>query len=89
MPTNTYTPGAVTTVGDLEVGDTIFLRERRNETGLPTPIAAAVVTELEPTSDGRIDVTVHAAASTPATARSLGALPATREFRLAIVTPVE
>lgn len=87
MPNNTYTPGAVTTVGDLEVGDTIFLRERRSEPGLPVPIAPAVVTALEPTTLGRIDVFAHAANSTPATARSLGSLAASREFRLAVVTP--
>lgn len=90
MPNNTYTPGAVTTVGDLEVGDTIFLRERASVGG-PAPIAPAIVTALHPKASGRIDVSVHPANSTPTATRSLGALPPTREFRLAALaarTPV-
>lgn len=81
---NTYTPGAVVTVGDLEVGDAIYLRERASVGGR-VPIAAAVVTALHPKASGRIDVSVHPANSTPTATRSLGDLPVTREFRLAVV----
>ncbi|WP_308491297.1 hypothetical protein [Microbacterium terrisoli] len=79
-----YTPGAVVTVGTLEVGNTIFLRERRG-VGVPVPITPATVTALTPLPDGRVRVhvrNVNGAASVPAA--SLGDLPVSREFRLAV-----
>lgn len=88
MPNTKFTPGAVVTVGDLEVGNTIFLRERRSF-GLPQPIAPAVVTAVEPTATGRVLVHAHPAHSTEAATRSLGQLPASREFRLAVAVPEE
>ena len=84
MSSNTYTPGENVTVGDLEVGDTVFLQERASVGGR-VPIAPAVITALHPKASGRIDVSVHPANSTPTATRSLGALPVTREFRLAVV----
>lgn len=77
-----FTPGAVVTAAELEVGDTIFLRERRT-TGQPVPVGPAVVTAVAPTPAGRVIVHAHPANSTPTSARSLGQLPASREFRLA------
>ncbi|GAA1997294.1 hypothetical protein [Microbacterium pumilum] len=81
-----YTPGAVVTVGDLEVGDTVFLRERRSQTGgLPQSIQSAVVTAVTPLADGRVRVYVRntgSGASVPA--RLLGDLPVTRTFRAAV-----
>lgn len=81
-----YNPGAVVTVGDLEVGGTIFLRERRpQEGGLPVPIEPVVVTALTPIPDGRVRVEVRAANSSDTVpARLLGDLPVTREFRAAV-----
>ena len=40
-----YTPGTVVTVGALQIGDTIFLRERQT-VGLPVPTHPATVVEL-------------------------------------------
>lgn len=79
-----YTPGAVVTVGTLEVGDTIFLRQRANSPGLPVPTHPATVTSLVPFADGRVQVTVQPANSDSAPERLLGQLPATREFRSAV-----
>ena len=81
-----YTPGAVVTVGTLEVGDTIFLRPRTSSTGLPVPTHPATVTGLVPFADGRVQVTVQPANSASAPTRMLGHLPATREFRSAVAT---
>lgn len=81
-----YTPGTVATVGELEVGDTVFLRERRNAPGLPIPTHPATVTELVPFADGRIQVAVKNAGSGDSIApRLLGQLPPTREFRRAVL----
>lgn len=80
-----YTPGAVVTVGDLEVGDTIFQRQRKNATGLPEPTAPITVTALTPIPNGRVRVYVRNANSpSHVPARLLGDLPATREFRSAV-----
>lgn len=80
-----FNPGAVVTVGALEVGDTVFLRERRNAPGLPIPTHAATVTELVPLADGRVRVYVRNANSGESVPpRLLGDLPATREFRAAV-----
>lgn len=80
-----YTPGAVVTVGTLEVGDTIFLRQRTNSPGLPVPTHPATVTSLVPFADGRVQVTVRPANSDSSVPeRLLGQLPATREFRRAV-----
>jgi hypothetical protein len=80
-----YNPGAAVTVGDLTVGDVVFLRERTNGAGSPVPTTPATVTELVPSSAGRIQVRVRAAASdSAATTRLLGQLPVTREFRRAV-----
>lgn len=81
-----YNPGATVTVGTLEVGDTVFLRERRpQEGGLPVPIEPVVVTALTPIPDGRVRVAVRNANSPEhVPARLLGDLPVTREFRAAI-----
>ncbi|MDJ0335360.1 hypothetical protein QMG83_09005 [Salinibacterium sp. G-O1] len=79
-----YTPGTVVTVGALAVGDSIFLRERR-AVGLAVPTHPATVTELVPSTDGRVLVRVKSAnAGSDAAPRVLGQLPATREFRRAV-----
>lgn len=79
-----YSPGPVVTVGVLEVGDTVFLRERRNAPGVPIPTHPATVTELVPLPDGRVRVYVlNAGAGSGIPPRLLGDLPATREFRSA------
>lgn len=81
-----FTPGAVATVGDLEVGDTVFLRERRNYPGLPIPTHPAEVTALAPQADGRVRVyVVNPDAGNGVEPRLLGDLPATREFRRAVL----
>lgn len=81
-----YNPGPVVTVGDLEVGDTIFLSQRRNGPGLPAPITPARVTALAPLADGRVRVDVKpASAGSSVPAKFLGDLPATREFRSAVL----
>ncbi|MGN7964912.1 hypothetical protein ACTJKK_02420 [Microbacterium sp. 22179] len=80
-----FNPSSVVTVGALEVGDTIFLRERRVQAGLPIPTHPVIVTELVPFADGRVQVAVrntNAASSVPA--RFIGYLPASREFRRAV-----
>lgn len=89
MPKNTYSPGEITTVGDLEVGDTIFLRERKPQAGgLARPTTPATVTALEPNVDGTVLVHVRPGdATTAVPERALGYLPIGREFRLAVVTP--
>ena len=81
-----YNPGATVTVGDLEVGDTIFLSERIQAVGKPVPIRPAVVTQATPRTNGRVEVWVRPANSTDAanTDYTLGTLPATREFRAAV-----
>lgn len=81
-----YNPGAVVTVGDLEVGDTVFLRQRRSQPGgLPVPIEPVEVTSLTPVPNGRVRVAVRNAESSDAVPdRLLGDLPATREFRAAV-----
>ena len=81
-----YNPGATVTVGDLEVGDTIFLRQRRaQEGGLPVPVQPVKVTSLTPIPDGRVRVYVRNANSGGAVEPDLlGDLPATREFRAAV-----
>jgi hypothetical protein len=82
---NKYTPGEVTTVGELEVGDTVFLQARQT-VGEPVPTHAATVTELVPASTGHILVRVKSAnAGASATPRLLGQLPVTREFRRAVL----
>lgn len=86
MSDTKYTPGTVTTVGDLEVGDTIFLSQRRSPAGgLPVPHTPVVVTAVEPSPDGRILVNVRNANSASVVPeRTLGQLPASREFRVAV-----
>lgn len=80
-----YTPGATVTVGDLEVGDTIFLREQIKGFGKPEPLHPAKVVALTPIPNGRVRVEVRNALSSDVVpARSLGDLPATREFRAAV-----
>lgn len=82
-----YTPGATVTVGDLEVGDTIFLVERIKGFGKPVPVHPAEVVAVTPIPNGRVRVEVRNALSPDhIPSRSLGDLPATREFRAA--TPV-
>lgn len=86
MSKQKYNPGTVVTVGDLEVGDTVFLRQRSSRPGLPVPTHPATVSELTPLPDGRVRVSVKntgSGASVPA--RLLGDLPATREFRAAVL----
>lgn len=83
---NKYTPGEVVTVGDLEVGDTVFLRQRTT-VGQPVPTHPATVTALEPTSDGRVAVSVRSANAADTSARLLGSLPVAREFRRVVITP--
>ncbi|MDL5351591.1 hypothetical protein [Microbacterium sp. zg-YB36] len=81
-----YNPGAVVTVGALEVGDTVFLRERKGRPGLPIPTHAARVTDLVPIPDGRVRVyVVNANEGGGVEPRLLGDLPATREFRAAVL----
>lgn len=81
-----FAPGAVVTVGALEIGDTIFLRHRTNSPGLPVPIQPATVTAVTPLPDGRVRVAVRNAVSSEVVpSRLLGDLPATREFRRAVV----
>ncbi len=81
-----YTPGATVTVGSLEVGDTVFLRQRLpQEGGLPVPIQPAKVVALTPIPNGRVRVEVRNVGSSDVVpARLLGDLPATREFRAAV-----
>lgn len=80
-----YNPGATVTVGDLEVGDTIFLREQIKGFGKPTPHHPVVVTDLTPIPNGRVRVSVRNALSpSHIPSRLLGDLPATREFRAAV-----
>lgn len=80
-----YTPGATVTVGDLEVGDTIFLNERIKAVGKPVPVHPAEVVALTPIPNGRVRVEVRNALSSDIIpTRSLGDLPATREFRAAV-----
>jgi hypothetical protein len=80
-----FNPGAVVTVGTLEVGDTVFLYQRRNYEGLPVPHTPAVVTELVPLADGRVRVyVINPGAGAGVPARLLGDLPSTREFRAAV-----
>ena len=79
-----YTPGTVVTVGALQIGDTIFLRERQT-VGLPVPTHPATVVELTPLPDGRVQVRVKSAPTSAAEARLLGQLPVTREFRRAVL----
>lgn len=81
-----FSPGAVVTVGDLEVGDTVFLRDRIAQTGGErVPIAPVRVTALTPIPNGRVRVQVRNANSgTAIEPRLLGDLPATREFRSAV-----
>lgn len=84
---SSYTPGAVVTVGELEVGDVVFQRQRKHATGLPVPTHPVVVTALTPIPDGRVRVHVRNAQSTrPDLDRLLGDLPSTREFRAAITS---
>jgi hypothetical protein len=79
-----YNPGAVVTVGALEIGDLVFLREHRT-VGLPVPTHPARVTALTPLADGRVRVYVRNAGSGASVEpRLLGDLPATREFRAAV-----
>lgn len=82
-----YIPGEVVTAGTLEVGDTVFLRQRKAPTGgLPIPINPVRVTAATPLADGRVRVEAinpNAGAGVPA--RLLGDLPATREFRAAVL----
>lgn len=80
-----FNPGAVVTVGTLEVGDTVFLSQRRNGAGLPVPIQPAVVTELVPLATGQVRVyVINPGAGAGVPARLLGDLPASREFRAAV-----
>lgn len=80
-----FNPGAVVTVDDLEVGDTIFQRQRKNATGLPVPTHPITVTALTPIPNGRVRVEVRNANSpSHMPSRLLGDLPATREFRAAV-----
>jgi len=84
-----FNPGALVTVGTLEVGDTIFLRERRVQEGLPIPTHPVTVTELVPFADGRVQVAVrNANADSSVPARLIGQLPAAREFRSAVAVEV-
>ena len=81
-----YTPGTVVTVGALQIADTIFLRQRTNGPGLPVPTHPATVTELIPLATGHVRVYVkNAGAGAGVPARLLGDLPATREFRRAVL----
>lgn len=85
MPDTKYTPGAVVTVGALEVNDTVFLQERNHGVGLPVPTHPARVTDLEPLANGTVLVSVVAAnAGGNPEPRLLGYLPPTREFRRAV-----
>lgn len=82
---STFNPGPVVTVGDLEVNDVIFLRERRNAPGLPVPTHPARVTAVIPLADGRVSVEVrNPGAGGGVPTRRLGELPASREFRSAV-----
>lgn len=82
---NKYTPGEVTTVGELEVGDTVFLQARK-AVGEPVPTHAATVVDLVPASTGHILVRVKSAnAGASVAPRLLGQLPVTREFRRAVL----
>lgn len=82
---STFTPGPVVTVGALNVGDTIFLRSRKVQDGLPVPTHPATVATVTPLADGRVRVAVRSAnADTSAPARLIGDLPASREFRSAV-----
>lgn len=89
--TTKYTPGATVTVGDLEVGDTIYLRERRssNRIGLPVPVQPVVVTEVVPVVNGQVSVYVRNVGSDEGVVepRLLGHLPVSREFRAAVAVP--
>ena len=79
-----YTPETVVTVGALQIGDTIFLRERKT-VGLPIPTHPATITELIPLPDGRVQVRVKSAPPSAAEVRLLGQLPVSREFRHAVL----
>ena len=80
-----YTPGTVVTVGALQIGDTIFLRQRTT-VGLPVPTHPATVTELIPLPDGRVQVrTRPAGGGGGVEPRLLGQLPVSREFRRAVM----
>ncbi|MEV8265646.1 hypothetical protein AB0P00_15995 [Microbacterium sp. NPDC077057] len=80
-----FNPGPVVTVGALNVGDTVYLRTRRMQDGLPVPTHPVTVADVEPYADGRVQVTVRAAnADASGPTKSLGRLPATREFRSAV-----
>lgn len=81
-----YTPGTVVTVGALQVGDTIFLRETRQQVGLPVPTHPATVTELIPLATGHVQVRTRPAGDGGGVEpRLLGQLPVTREFRHAVL----
>lgn len=80
-----YIPGEVVTAEELEVADLIFLRERRTF-GLPVPTHPARVTALTPLADGRVRVEViNPNAGAGVKTRLLGDLPASREFRRAVL----
>lgn len=80
-----YNPGAAVTVGELELGDTVFLSQRSAGAGMPVPTHPATVTELLPFADGRVSVSVkNAGAGAGVPDRLLGYLPASREFRRAV-----
>ncbi len=82
---STFTPGATVTVADLAVGDVVFLQERSNPTGLPTPTHPVRVVSVDPLPDGTVRTTVrNANSSGSAEPRLLGNLPATRQFRVAV-----
>lgn len=81
-----FNTGPVVTAGDLEVGDTVFLRSRIAQTGGERcPIAPVRVTSVTPIPNGRVRVSVRNANSARTDLdRLLGDLPATREFRSAV-----
>ena len=81
-----YTPGTVVTVGALQIGDIIFLRETRQQVGLPVPTHPATVTELIPLPDGSVQVRTRSAGDGGGVEpRLLGQLPVSREFRRAVL----
>lgn len=81
----TFTPGPVVTAGALQVGDTVFLRQRTTGPGLPEPIEPATVTSLDPLPNSRVRVYVRPALSGPSVApKSLGDLATWNEFRSAV-----
>lgn len=82
---NKFNPGPTTTVGDLEVGDLIFLRARRVPNGgLPVPVQPVEVTAVTPLTDGRVRVYIKPANGGGGIERLLGDLPAMREYRTAV-----